>query len=164
MRVTLEHEFTNCGKPSCGTCGGAGEGHGPYWYGYASINGRTKKIYFGVKKPSQGAAQEKFNAKFAKGAKPGAKPGAKSGAKPGPKDPPQAERSSHRPQEPRFQWAQKMSMTSALRIMGLETGYTKTALKAAYRELVQKYHPDKARTEAQRIEYTEILKLSLIHI
>lgn len=148
MKVTFQQEYTRCHNERCSNCANGGEGHGPYWYGYTSIDGKTKKKYFGKKRPTQADGQEKFTAKG----------GAKS--KERTKEPPRTERERTytRPDEPRFAWAQKMSMTAALRIMGLEPGYTKTALKTAYRALVQQYHPDKARTAEKKAEYTEILK------
>jgi hypothetical protein len=42
---TLRLEPVLCGKQGCD------ELHGPYWYGYRSVNGRTRKRYFGKKKP-----------------------------------------------------------------------------------------------------------------
>lgn len=46
---TLRHEKVLCGKANCAKL------HGPYWYGYRTLGGRTKKQYFGKKKP--GAAK-----------------------------------------------------------------------------------------------------------
>lgn len=43
---TLEQEWIKCGKASCGSCP-----HGPYWYGYRKEGKKTKKKYFGKKKP-----------------------------------------------------------------------------------------------------------------
>ena len=43
---TLRQEKVFCGKPNCG------KPHGPYWYGYRTLGGRTKKQYFGKKKPT----------------------------------------------------------------------------------------------------------------
>jgi hypothetical protein len=42
---TLRHEKVLCGKANCAKL------HGPYWYGYRTLGGRTKKQYFGKKKP-----------------------------------------------------------------------------------------------------------------
>jgi hypothetical protein len=42
---SLRLERVLCGKEGCE------ELHGPYWYGYRSLNGRTRKRYFGKKKP-----------------------------------------------------------------------------------------------------------------
>lgn len=43
---TLRQEKVLCGKPNCAKL------HGPYWYGYRTLGGRTKKQYFGKKKPT----------------------------------------------------------------------------------------------------------------
>lgn len=40
-----------CGKPSCKKCR-AGEGHGPYWYAYQHINGRSVRRYIGKALPA----------------------------------------------------------------------------------------------------------------
>lgn len=37
---------TFCGKPGCRPCE-EGRGHGPYWYAYQTVNGRTKQTYVG---------------------------------------------------------------------------------------------------------------------
>lgn len=42
---TLRLEPTRCGKPACKCAQGAF--HGPYWYAYASRNGKTRKTYVG---------------------------------------------------------------------------------------------------------------------
>ena len=42
---TLRQEKVLCGKANCAKL------HGPYWYGYRTIGQRTKKKYFGKKKP-----------------------------------------------------------------------------------------------------------------
>lgn len=43
---TLRQEHVLCGKDGCT------KQHGPYWYGYRTVAGRTKKRYFGKKKPT----------------------------------------------------------------------------------------------------------------
>ena len=42
---TLRQEKVLCGKANCAKL------HGPYWYGYRTLGQRTKKKYFGKKKP-----------------------------------------------------------------------------------------------------------------
>lgn len=42
---TLRQEKVLCGKANCAKL------HGPYWYGYRTMGGRTRKQYFGKKKP-----------------------------------------------------------------------------------------------------------------
>lgn len=39
-------EYVKCGKSGCRSCP-----HGPYWYGYRTEEGRTKKKYFGKADP-----------------------------------------------------------------------------------------------------------------
>lgn len=43
---TLRQESIRCGKSRCRGCP-----HGPYWYGYKTEGGKTKKRYFGKKHP-----------------------------------------------------------------------------------------------------------------
>lgn len=46
--VTFRRELVNCGKPKCSACAAkAGGSHGPYWYAYATVNGRFGKAYVG---------------------------------------------------------------------------------------------------------------------
>lgn len=44
---TLRQEKVLCGKANCAKL------HGPYWYGYRTVGQKTKKKYFGKKKPSE---------------------------------------------------------------------------------------------------------------
>jgi tetratricopeptide (TPR) repeat protein len=44
--VVYRQRITYCGKPGCRPCQ-EGRGHGPYWYAYQTINGRTKQTYVG---------------------------------------------------------------------------------------------------------------------
>lgn len=48
---TLRHELVRCGKHGC-KCAEGEELHGAYWYGYRSVCGKTRKHYFGKKKPT----------------------------------------------------------------------------------------------------------------
>lgn len=41
--ATLRLEHVLCGRPKCTKL------HGPYWYGYFTERGRTRKIYIGAK-------------------------------------------------------------------------------------------------------------------
>jgi len=45
-KVTYRQQFTRCGKPSCRTCKETA-GHGPYWYAYWCVDGRTVSKYLG---------------------------------------------------------------------------------------------------------------------
>lgn len=49
VRYHLQTAF--CGKPGCRLCH-AGTGHGPYWYAYQTIGGRTVRRYVGKTLPS----------------------------------------------------------------------------------------------------------------
>lgn len=54
--VSYRQEYIKCGKPTCRRCNGADldspNGHGPYWYGYTTENGKTKKRYIGKERPA----------------------------------------------------------------------------------------------------------------
>jgi hypothetical protein len=53
--VTYRQEYIKCGKPTCRRCNGGdldSPGHGPYWYGYTTENGKTKKRYIGKERPA----------------------------------------------------------------------------------------------------------------
>src|SRR5258708_22596205 len=49
-KVTYRQQFTRCGKERCRKCKER-PGHGPYWYAYWSVNGRTVSKYIGVHPP-----------------------------------------------------------------------------------------------------------------
>jgi DNA-binding SARP family transcriptional activator/Flp pilus assembly protein TadD len=49
-KVTYRQQFTRCGKERCRKCK-EGAGHGPYWYAYWSVNGRTVSKYIGIHLP-----------------------------------------------------------------------------------------------------------------
>ena len=49
-KVTYRQQFTRCGKQRCHKCR-QGAGHGPYWYAYWSVNGRTVSKYLGKDAP-----------------------------------------------------------------------------------------------------------------
>jgi DNA-binding SARP family transcriptional activator len=49
-KVTYRQQFTRCGKERCRKCK-EGPGHGPYWYAYWSVNGRTVSKYIGIHPP-----------------------------------------------------------------------------------------------------------------
>ena len=50
--VVYRLRTTFCGKPGCRACR-EGKGHGPYWYAYRTIDGRTKKSYIGKSLPPE---------------------------------------------------------------------------------------------------------------
>ncbi len=45
-KVTYHQQVSYCGKPRCRRCR-EGIGHGPYWYAYKVVNGRTIRTYIG---------------------------------------------------------------------------------------------------------------------
>lgn len=45
-RWSYQCEYVKCGKTRCRSCP-----HGPYWYGYRTEAGKTKKKYFGKEDP-----------------------------------------------------------------------------------------------------------------
>src|SRR5215469_12913046 len=49
-KITYRQQFTRCGKERCHKCK-EGPGHGPYWYAYWSVNGRTVSKYIGLHLP-----------------------------------------------------------------------------------------------------------------
>jgi len=46
-QATLRLEHVLCGRPKCTKL------HGPYWYGYFTKGGRTRKIYIGASLPPE---------------------------------------------------------------------------------------------------------------
>src|SRR5215469_6000024 len=49
--VTYRQQISFCGKPRCRKCQ-QGIGHGPYWYSYQVISGRTVRKYIGKNLPT----------------------------------------------------------------------------------------------------------------
>jgi len=47
-RYSYQCEWVRCGKRNCRSCP-----HGPYWYGYWSEKGKTRKRYFGRNDPRE---------------------------------------------------------------------------------------------------------------
>ena len=45
-KITYHQQISYCGKPRCRRCR-EGVGHGPYWYAYQTVNGRTTRTYIG---------------------------------------------------------------------------------------------------------------------
>jgi len=41
-KVTYHQQVSYCGKPRCKKCR-EGTGHGPYWYSYQTVDGRTSR-------------------------------------------------------------------------------------------------------------------------
>src|SRR5579883_2621254 len=68
-KITYHQQVSYCGKPRCRRCR-EGIGHGPYWYAYQTVNGRTVRTYIGKDAPAEvlaaqgetgGASQEFAN-------------------------------------------------------------------------------------------------------
>ncbi len=51
-KITYHQQVSYCGKPRCRRCR-EGTGHGPYWYAYQTVNGRTVRTYVGKELPAQ---------------------------------------------------------------------------------------------------------------
>src|SRR5205085_11186908 len=51
-KITYHQQVSYCGKPRCRRCR-EGIGHGPYWYAYQTINGRTVRTYVGKEPPAE---------------------------------------------------------------------------------------------------------------
>ncbi len=49
-KVTYRQQVNFCGKPGCRKCQ-EGKGHGPYWYSYRVVDGRTVRTYIGKNLP-----------------------------------------------------------------------------------------------------------------
>lgn len=61
-KITYHQQVSYCGKPRCRRCR-EGIGHGPYWYAYQTVNGRTVRTYVGKNPPAEMlAAQAETNA------------------------------------------------------------------------------------------------------
>src|SRR5579884_1423152 len=51
-KITYHQQVSYCGKPRCRRCR-EGIGHGPYWYAYQTVNGRTVRTYIGKDAPAE---------------------------------------------------------------------------------------------------------------
>jgi DNA-binding SARP family transcriptional activator/Tfp pilus assembly protein PilF len=51
-KITYHQQVSYCGKPRCRRCR-EGIGHGPYWYSYQTVNGRTIRTYVGKHLPDE---------------------------------------------------------------------------------------------------------------
>src|SRR5450755_4135234 len=54
-KVTYHQQVSYCGKPRCKKCR-EGTGHGPYWYSYQTVDGRTSRTYVGKNLPAEALA------------------------------------------------------------------------------------------------------------
>ncbi|GHO69650.1 hypothetical protein KSC_085420 [Ktedonobacter sp. SOSP1-52] len=55
-KTTYHQQVSYCGKPRCRKCR-EGTGHGPYWYAYKTVDGRTTRTYIGKNLPPEIQAQ-----------------------------------------------------------------------------------------------------------
>src|SRR5436305_1837573 len=51
-KVTYHQQVSYCGKPRCRKCR-EGTGHGPYWYAYKTVDGRSTRSYVGKTLPPE---------------------------------------------------------------------------------------------------------------
>lgn len=140
LTMHFQQEYVRCGKAGCHCAGAdatsrknprAPRGHGPYWYGYWKENGKLHKRYFGKRRPGQWRD-----------------PG-----------PPRSERPSRHEVPDRFDWdGRRMSEVTAMRVLGLGPRWTPTSATKAFRKLVVKYHPDRARGSKQDAKWTRIMQ------
>ncbi len=49
-KITYHQQVSYCGKPRCRKCR-EGTGHGPYWYAYQTVEGKTSRTYVGKNLP-----------------------------------------------------------------------------------------------------------------
>lgn len=54
-KITYHQQVSYCGKPSCKRCR-EGTGHGPHWYAYQTVDGRTSRSYVGKTLPPEALA------------------------------------------------------------------------------------------------------------
>ncbi len=55
--ITYRQQKSFCNKPGCRTCR-EGNGHGPYWYAYQVVNGRTMRTYIGKVLPADAQPEQ----------------------------------------------------------------------------------------------------------
>ncbi len=51
-KISYHQQVSYCGKPRCKRCR-EGVGHGPYWYSYQTVDGRTTRTYVGKHLPPE---------------------------------------------------------------------------------------------------------------
>ncbi len=54
-KITYHQQVSYCGKPRCRKCR-EGTGHGPYWYSYQTVGGKTVRTYIGKQLPAEALA------------------------------------------------------------------------------------------------------------
>lgn len=56
-KITYHQQVSFCGKARCRRCR-EGIGHGPYWYAYQTVKGRTVRTYIGKEPPAEALAAQ----------------------------------------------------------------------------------------------------------
>ncbi len=69
-KISYHQQVSYCGKPRCRKCQ-EGIGHGPYWYAYKTVNGRTTRMYVGKRLPPSVQASLHATAPGSSGKAPG---------------------------------------------------------------------------------------------
>lgn len=131
----VQREYVRCGKSNC-RCMKGGAPHGPYWYGYYREKGRLRSVYIGKTLP---------------------KGGRRAAAEAHPDDIRASKPKEHEVPE-RFAWdGRRMSATTAMRILAIGNTRRETVL-SAYRDVVRRYHPDRASSDGERVMMTRIMQ------
>jgi len=60
VQNVFRQQVSYCGKPTCRRCR-EGQGHGPYWYAYQTVDGRTTRTYIGHALPPEVSAKGAFH-------------------------------------------------------------------------------------------------------
>ncbi len=58
--IAYHQQVSYCGKARCKKCR-EGHGHGPYWYAYQTVNGKTTRTYIGKKHPRERELEQAAN-------------------------------------------------------------------------------------------------------
>lgn len=133
---TFMREYVNCGKASCGTCGGREFKHGPYWYAYsiAPKTGKTRKTYVGA---DLAGWKARWNV-TSKAATPKTPTAETLKAK--------APKTSKATPKNLAEWNRMLKHPTPMlagKLLGVKPGITKGILTCAYKEAIRVAHPDK---------------------
>lgn len=119
VHITFRREWVRCGRKSCKVCAGVkAQGHGPYWYAYATVRGKFGKCYVGKNRAAWERARE------------GARSPSNTQAQEGTPD-------------QRAMLEKGATPKLAGRILGVTPGATLAEVKAAFRKAISVAHPDK---------------------
>lgn len=154
-------QFVRCKKESCSGCP-----HGPYFYGFQKVNGKTKKIYYGRTHPGGAEAGREAIEKWKKGRdergvpfnrKPKSKKPPKEEEKPkskkqeAPKPPPKAKATQEETEKERFKRHDAIffNRTATCKLAREILGFSEIEviddkiLKARFFKLASAAHPDR---------------------